>query len=71
MDTKDFARLLKKRKTTVISITLIFVIIGLIITLAQPLKYRSKSRLLILQSNTSSDAYTVSRSNEYAGSTKV
>jgi capsular polysaccharide biosynthesis protein len=68
MDTKDFARLLKKRKTTVISITLIFVIIGLIITLAQPLKYRSKSRLLILQSNTSSDAYTVSRSNEYVGS---
>ena len=68
MDTKDFTRLLKKRKTTVISITLIFVIIGLIITLVQPLKYRSKSRLLILQSNTSSDAYTVSRSNEYVGS---
>lgn len=68
MDTKDFAKLLKKRKTTVISITLIFVIIGLIITLVQPLKYRSKSRLLILQPSTSSDAYTVARSNEYVGS---
>jgi len=67
MDTKDFIKLFKKRKTTVISITLIFVIIGLIITLAQPLKYRSKSRLLILQPNTSSDAYTVARSNEYVG----
>jgi len=66
MDTKDFLQLFKKRKTTVISITLIFVIIGLIITLLQPLKYSSKSRLLILQ-NTSSDAYTVSKSNEYVG----
>jgi len=66
MDTKDFMKLLKKRRTTVISITLIFVIIGLIITLIQPLKYSSKSRLLILQPNTS-DAYTVARSNEYVG----
>ncbi len=66
MDTKDFLQLFKKRKTTVISITLIFVIIGLIVTLLQPLKYSSKSRLLILQ-NTSSDAYTVSKSNEYVG----
>lgn len=67
MDTKDFLQLFKKRKTTVISITLIFVIIGLIVTLLQPLKYSSKSRLLILQPNTSSDAYTVSKSNEYVG----
>jgi len=51
----------------VISITLIFVIIGLIVTLLQPLKYSSKSRLLILQQNASSDAYTVSKSNEYVG----
>jgi Capsular polysaccharide biosynthesis protein len=67
MDTKDFLQLFKKRKTTVISITLIFVIIGLIVTLLQPLKYSSKSRLLILQQNASSDAYTVSKSNEYVG----
>jgi uncharacterized protein involved in exopolysaccharide biosynthesis len=67
MDTKDFIKLFKKRRTTVISITLIFVIIGLIITLIQPLKYSAKSRLLILQSNNSTDAYTVSKSNEYVG----
>lgn len=67
MDTKDFIKLFKKRQTTVISITLIFVIIGLIITLVQPLKYSSKSRLLILQPNTNADAYTVARSNEYVG----
>ena len=67
MDTKDFIQLAKKRKMTVINITLIFVIIGLIITLAQPLKYRSKSRLLILQPNTAADAYAVARSNQYVG----
>lgn len=67
MDTKDFIKLFKKRQTTVISITLIFVIVGLIITLLQPLKYSAKSRLLILQPNTSADAYTVARSNEYVG----
>ena len=67
MDTKDFIQLAKTRKTTVISITLIFIIIGLLITLAQPLKYRSASRLLILQPNTASDAYAVARSNQYVG----
>lgn len=67
MDNKDFLKLFKKRKTTVISITLVFVIIALIISLVQPLKYRSRSRLLILQPNTSADAYSVARSNEYVG----
>jgi len=67
MDTKEFIQLAKKRKMTVISITLIFVIIGLIITLAQPLKYRSTSRLLILQPDTSADAYAIARSNQYIG----
>lgn len=67
MDTKDFLKLFKNRKSTVIIVTLTFVILGLIITLAQPLKYSSKSRLLILQPNTSADAYAVARSNQYVG----
>ncbi len=67
METKDFIKLFKKRHLTVIGITLFFVTIGLIITLLQPLKYSSKSRLLILQPNISADAYTVARSNEYVG----
>lgn len=67
MDNKDFLKLFKKRKTTVIGITLVFVIIALLISLVQPLKYRSRSRLLILQPNTSADAYSVARSNEYVG----
>jgi capsular polysaccharide biosynthesis protein len=33
----------------------------------QPLKYRSKSRLLIAQPNMSADAYAIARSNQYIG----
>lgn len=68
MDTKDFLKLIKQGKGIIISLTIIFLIIGLIVSLAQPLKYRSRSRLLIVQPNASADAYTVARSNEYIGS---
>ncbi len=68
MDTKDFLKLMKQGKGIIISLTIIFLIIGLIVSLAQPLKYRSRSRLLIVQPNASADAYTVARSNEYIGS---
>ena len=66
MDIKDFQKLLKQGRSTVVGFVLIFLIIGLIVSLAQPLKYRSHSRLLIIQPN-ASDAYTVARSNEYIG----
>lgn len=66
MDIKDFQKLLKQGRSTVVGFILIFLIIGLIVSLAQPLKYRSRSRLLIIQPN-ASDAYTVARSNEYIG----
>lgn len=66
MDIKDFQKLLKQGRSTVVGFILIFLIIGLIVSLAQPLKYRSRSRLLIVQPN-ASDAYTVARSNEYIG----
>ena len=67
MDTSDFIKLIKKRKTAMIITILIFVIVGLIVTLGQPLKYRAKSRLLILQPNTGADAYAIAKSNEYVG----
>jgi len=67
MNTKEFLSLLKKRKGTVTAIVLIFLIVGTIATLGQPLKYRAKSRLLILQPNANADAYAVARANEYIG----
>lgn len=67
MDYKDFIKLAKKRYITIISFVLVFLIFALIITLIQPLKYRSKSRLLITQPNIAADAYAVARSNQYLG----
>lgn len=70
MDNKDFQKLLKQGRGTVVAFILFFLIIGLIVSLAQPLKYKSNSRLLIVQPN-ASDAYTVARSNEYIGNLTV
>lgn len=67
MDSKEFLQLAKKRYITIISIVMVFIIIALIGTLLQPLKYRSKSRLLITQPDTAADAYAVARSNQYIG----
>ena len=67
MNTKEFLQLAKKRYITIIGIVLFFVIIALAGTLLQPLKYRSKTRLLIAQSNMTTDAYAIARSNQYIG----
>lgn len=67
MDTKEFLQLAKKRYITIISIVLVFIIIALIGTLVQPLKYRSVSRLLITQNDPTADAYATARSNQYMG----
>lgn len=57
---KDYQR----RSGAAMAIILIFLLIGSALTFSQPLKYRSKSRLLIVQ-DISADPYTVSRSNQY------
>jgi capsular polysaccharide biosynthesis protein len=67
MNTKEFLQLAKKRYITIIGIVLFFIIVALAGTLLQPLKYRSKTRLLIAQSNMTTDAYAIARSNQYIG----
>lgn len=67
MDSKEFLQLAKKRYATVITFILVFIIISLIGTLVQPLKYRTTSRLLISQPDTTADAYSIARSNQYIG----
>lgn len=67
MNIQEFLQLAKKRYITIIGIVLVFVIIALAGTLLQPLKYRSKSRLLIAQPNMAADAYAIARSNQYVG----
>lgn len=67
MNIQEFLQLAKKRYITIIAFVLFFVIIALAGTMLQPLKYRSKSRLLIAQPNMSADAYAIARSNQYIG----
>lgn len=67
MDLNVFLKLLKKRQKTIWSFIIIFLIISLIFTFIQPLKYSSKSKLLVIQSASGADPYTVSKSNEYLG----
>lgn len=67
MELNTFLRLLKLRRRTIISFAVIFLIISLIFTFTQPLKYGAKTKLLVVQSASGADPYTVSKSNEYLG----
>lgn len=68
MEIATFLKILKKRQGAVFGIVLIFLAVTAIFTLAQTLKYRAVSRLLIVQEGTFSDPYTVAKSNQYISS---
>lgn len=60
--------IINKRKETIASIVFVFFVLSAVITFAQPLKYRADSRILVVQKmGQMSDAYSVSRSNQYIG----
>ncbi len=67
MDLKEFLFLIKRKRQTIILMVLSAVVIVAVISLLFPLRYEAKSRLLITQETGNTDAYTVSRSNEYLG----
>jgi len=67
MELTTFLKLLERRQKTIWSFIIIFLIISLIFTFSQPLKYSSKAKLLVIQSASGADPYTVSKSNEYLG----
>jgi|GEM_PF-662910 len=68
MEVNTFLKILKKRQGAVLVVIAIFLAVALIISFSQPLKYRSRSRLLIIQEGTYSDPYTVAKSNQYLSS---
>jgi len=65
MELKDYLSLINKKKSTIASFVFIFLILALILTVAQPFKYGSSSQVLIIQNSVSSDPYTASKSTEY------
>jgi capsular polysaccharide biosynthesis protein len=68
MNIYDFLQSIKNRHWVLVASIGIFLLLALIITLIQPLKYQASSRLLIVQDNTSADFYTITKSNQYLGS---
>lgn len=67
MEFNDFLSLLKKKRQTILTIVLVFLMLTLVLSLAQTMKYTVKSRLLVIQNAGTSDAYVLSKSNEYLG----
>jgi len=66
MEVISFLKQCRERSNLIIAIVLAFLLVGAALTFSQPLKYRSQSRLLIVQ-NISADPYTISKSNQYLG----
>jgi capsular polysaccharide biosynthesis protein len=61
-----FLDLIQRKKQTIFVIMLLFMAATLILTLIQPLKYRSSSKMLVIQEFPQGvDPYTVSKSNMY------
>ncbi len=68
MEARIFFKLVKKRKGAILLIILLFLLVAAAVSFGQPLKYRARSRLLIIQEGTFSDPYTVAKSNQYLSS---
>ncbi len=68
MDLVTFWKLFKKRKKAVFFFVIAFLAIAVILVVTQTFKYGSSSRLLISQSfSPNTDAYSISRTNDYLG----
>lgn len=66
MELQELTQFLKKKWQILTAIVLVFVIIGVIASLAQPRKYRSEQRFLFVQQfDQDVDPYAASRSTEY------
>jgi capsular polysaccharide biosynthesis protein len=65
MELKDFVNLIGRKKATTVYIVLLFLIVSLVVTFVQPLKYSSTSKLLVVQKYNTYDIYATAKSNEY------
>lgn len=66
MELFEFISLLNKRKQTILIIALLTLLLAMVFTLVQPLKYRSNLKVLVIQNfSANTDPYTASKSNEY------
>ena len=66
MEIKDFFEILGRKKQTILSIVLFFVLLMTALTSFQSFKYEAKSRILLLQYNGEAmDPYNAAKSNQF------
>jgi capsular polysaccharide biosynthesis protein len=67
MGIEEFFYILKEKIWTISAVVVFFVLLAAIFTFTQPLKYETKSRLLIIANLNSTDPYLLSKANENLG----
>jgi len=67
MDISSFINLIKKKFDVVLTITVLAVVITLIVSFIEPRMYKSESKILIVQTSTSLDAYQAAKSAQSIG----
>lgn len=67
MEFNEFLNLIKRKTQTIFTIIFVATMLIIVISLASSLKYSVSSRLLVIQDSSTSDVYSLSRSNEYLG----
>jgi capsular polysaccharide biosynthesis protein len=61
----EFLKNCKKRRKNIIIITFVIFIVFLFSVIIQPFDYKATSKLLVIQKDDKSDAYNISRSNQF------
>jgi len=67
MEFNEFLSLIRKKKQTIFTLMLVGIMLTVVFSLAQTMKYSVESRLLVVQNSVGDDTYTLSKSNEYLG----
>ena len=72
MDIHEYINILKQKKQTIFSAVALFLVIAVILTIIQPFKYGSETKILVVQKNQYGvDPYQVNKANEYVGDVLV
>ncbi|MCK5320200.1 hypothetical protein KAJ61_02325 [Candidatus Parcubacteria bacterium] len=68
MNIHEYINVLKQKKQTVFSAVALFLVFAVILTIIQPFKYGSETKILVVQKNQYGvDPYQVNKANEYVG----
>ncbi|MFH1744791.1 MAG: hypothetical protein ABH881_01335 [bacterium] len=68
MEIREFIKLITEKKQTILSVVIVFLSLSIVLTVIQPFKYATETRLMIVQNFVEGvDPYAMAKSNEYLG----